>query len=207
MINLRFLALLDGEDLKDRAVLDVGCGAGRLTLPLALRSRRVIGIDRDEEAIADARRRATASGVGNVEFRVADAEAVEYDEFDPQMVVAHLCMSDAIIARAGRALAPGECLVFVAFHVDQWRETGSPSRFAYEEGRLRSVLQANGFVPEHLRVERQVARFSSVEEGLVGAAGFRRKWQADGRWQRYVEFLEKGGRTLTRSHLIVKARR
>lgn len=207
MINPKFLALLEAEDLKDKAVLDVGCGAGRLALVLALRARRVIGIDRDEQAIADARQRAAASGVGNVEFRVADAEAVEYDEFGPQMIVAHLCMSDAIIARAGRALAPGECLVFVTFHVDQWRETGIPSRFAYDEGRLASVLRANGFDPEHLGVDRQIARFGSMEEGLAAAAGLRDKWKADGRWQRYVEFLETGGRTLTRSHLIVKARR
>ncbi len=207
MISPKFLALLDEEDLKDKAVLDVGCGAGRLALLLALRSRRVIGIDRDEQAIADARQRAAASGAANVEFRVADAEAVEYDEFGPQMIVAHLFMSDAIIERAGRALGPGECMAFVAFHVDQWWETGIPSRFAYEEGRLRSVLQANGFDPEHLGVERQVTRFGSVEEGLAAAAGLRDKWQADGRWQRYVQFLETGGRTLTRSHLIVKAHR
>jgi hypothetical protein len=30
---------------------------------------------------------------------------------------------------------------------------------------------------------------------------------ADGRWFRYIKFLEEGGRTLTRAHLIVKARR
>jgi SAM-dependent methyltransferase len=207
MISARFLALLDDEDLKDRAILDVGCGAGRLALLLALQARRVIGIDRDESAIGAARKRAEAAGVGNVEFRVADAESVEYDQFGPQMVVAHLCMSDAIIARAGRALAPGECLAFVAFHVDQWRETGSPSRFAYDEARLASVLRANGFVPEHLGVDRRVASFGSVAEGLAAAAALQDKWRADGRWEKYVEFLEKGGRTLTRSHLIVKARR
>ena len=207
MISSRFSALLDEEDLKDKVILDVGCGAGRLALLLALRTRRVIGIYRDEEAIALARRRAATSGAGNVDFLVADAEAVEYDEFRAQMVVAHLCMSDAIIERAGRALGPGEGLAFVAFHVDQWRETGIPSRFAYEEGRLRSVLHANGFVPEHLGVERQLARFRSAEEGLAAAAGLRDKWQADGRWQRYADFLAKGGRTLTRSHLNVKARR
>ena len=207
MISPRFLALLEEEDLKDRAILDVGCGAGRLTLLLALRARRVIGIDRAAGAIEEGERRARAAGVANAEFRVADAEAVEYDQFAPQMVVAHLCMSDAIIARAGRALAPGECLAFVAFHVDQWRETGIPSRFAYEEGRLPSVLTASGFGAEHLTVDRRVASFGSEVEGLAAAAPLEAKWKADGRWPRYVEFLERGGRTLTRSYLIVKARR
>ncbi len=207
MISRKFLALLEGEDLKDKAVLDVGSGAGRLALLLAPRCRRVIGIDLDERVIREARAQAAAMGIDNAEFRMVDAEAVEYHEFAPQLIVAHLCMSDAIIARCGRALAPGECLAFVAFHVDQWRETGRPSRFAYDEARLASVLRASGFLPEHLEVEREVTRFRTVEEGLAAAVGLEDKWKPDGRWTRYVEFLEGGGRTLTRSHLIVKARR
>jgi len=207
MISPRFLALLDEEDLKDRAVLDVGCGTGQLTLLLALHARRAFGIDRNEAVIAEACQRATAAGVGNAEFRVADAEVVEYHEFGPQMVVAHLCMSDAIIERAGRVLAPGECLAFVAFHRDQWRETGVPSRFAYAEARLASVLEANGFVAEQFGVDRHVTHFGSAEEGLAVVSGLREKWQVNGRWERYVEFLKQGGRTLTRSHLVVKARR
>ncbi len=207
MISPKFLALLDEEDLKDRAVLDVGCGTGRLTRLLALRARRAIGIDRNEAVIAEACQRARAAGLGNVEFRVADAEVAEYHEFGPQMVVAHLCVSDAIIERAGRVLAPGERLAFVAFHADQWRETGVPSRFAYEEARLASVLEANGFVAECLAVDRQVTRFGSAEEGLAAVSGLRERWQVNGRWERYMEFLTAGGRTLTQSHLAVKARR
>jgi len=207
MLSPKFLALLEAEDLKDKVVLDVGCGAGRLAFRLAPRCRRVIGIDRDTTAIAQAQQRAAAERLANAEFSVADAEAVEYDPFAPQLIAAHLCMSDAIIARCARALAPGEYLVFVAFHVDQWQETGRPSRFAYDEARLASVLRENGFIPEHLEVEREVTRFGTVQEGLAAAAGLEDKWKADSRWQRYVEFLERGGRTLTRSHLIVKARR
>jgi hypothetical protein len=37
--------------------------------------------------------------------------------------------------------------------------------------------------------------------------GLEDRWKADGRWFRYIAFLESGGRTLTRSHLLVKARR
>jgi SAM-dependent methyltransferase len=207
MVSPRFLALLEAEDLKDKVALDVGCGAGRLALLLAPRCRRVIGIDRDERAIAEARARAAEEGIGNAEFSVADAEVVEYDQFAPQLIVAHLCMSDVIIARAGRALAPGDCLAFVCFHVDQWRETGRPSRFAYDEARLASVLRGSGFLPEDVEVEREVTRFATVEEGLALAVGIEDKWKVDGRWLRYVGFLEHGGRTLTRSHLIAKARR
>jgi SAM-dependent methyltransferase len=169
--------------------------------------RRVVGVDRAVEAIAEAGRRALGLGLTNVEFVVANAEAVEYDGWRADLVVAHLCVSDAIIARAGRALAPGRVLAFVAFHTDQWRETGRPSRFAYDEERARRVLGDAGFVVEHMDVEREVRTFGSVEEALATVLGLEERWKVDGRWFHYIKFLEDGGRTLTRSHLIVKARR
>jgi len=115
--------------------------------------------------------------------------------------------TDAIIERAARALRPGRCLGMVAFHVDQWKETGKVSRFAYDEARMERSLKAQGLVPEALEVEREVKRFASVEEGLAAAVGLEDAWRADGRWFRYIAFLEGGGRTLTRAHLIVTARK
>jgi len=206
-VSARFWELLLAEGLSDLAVLDVGTGAGRLALALAPHCRRVVGIDRDAIAVEEGRRRARDVGVGNVELVVADAEGVEYAAFDPDFVVAHLCMSDAIIARAGRALAAGRVLAFVAFHADQWRETGRRSRFAYDEAQARRALGGAGFVVEHLDVERAVQRFASVEQGLAAAVALEERWRADGRWFRYIRFLEEGGRTLTRAHLVVKARR
>ncbi|MFQ5893334.1 MAG: methyltransferase domain-containing protein [Nitrospinota bacterium] len=187
--------------------LDVGCGAGRLTFEMATRCRRVIGVDRNPMAVRAGRRRAAAVGVSNVEFLLADAEGMEYDIWSPELVVAHLCMSDAILERAGRALGPGRLIAFVCFHVDQWGETGTLSRFAYDEDRLRAALAANHFVVEHLEIEREVIEFASAGEAMARLAGLRENWERDGRWGRYLAFLEHGGRSLTRSHLIVRARR
>lgn len=195
------------EPLFELTVLDIGTGAGRLALALARRCRRVVGIDRAPEPLAEARRRATAAGLTNVEFVVADAEAGEYDVWTPDLVAAHLCMSDEIIARAGRALARGRTFAFVAFHSDQWRETGRASRFAYDEEHARGALSRADFAVEHLEVEREVTTFVSVEEALAAVVSLEERWKVDGRWFRYIRFLEEGGRTLTRSHLIVKARR
>jgi hypothetical protein len=69
------------------------------------------------------------------------------------------------------------------------------------------VLVEHGFVVEHLEVERDVKTFGSVEEALATVLGLEERWKVDGRWFHYIRFLEEGGRTLTRSHLIVKARR
>ena len=206
-ISPAFLKLLADEDLAGRTVLDVGTGRGRLALALAPRSGRVVGIDRDEVALTDARRAAVAAGLTNVEFIGLDAEAGEYGGLEPDAVVAHLCMSSAIAERAGRALTRGAPFAFVAFHADQWRETGRRSRFAWNEDAARVALEGAAFRVEHLSVERDVQAFGSVEEALAAAIGLEEKWRADGRWFRYIKFLEEGGRTLTRAHLHVRARK
>jgi SAM-dependent methyltransferase len=206
-VSPRFWGFLTGEPLAELAVLDVGTGTGRMALALAPLCRRVVGVDRDAESVAEARRRAAQAGFDNVELVVGDVETGEYGPWRPDLVVAHLCMSDPIVARASRALAAGRVFAFVAFHTDQWRETGRPSRFAYDEDRARRVLDDAGFVVEHLEVEREVRTFGSVEEALAAVIGLGDRWKADGRWFHYIRFLEEGGRTLTRSHLILKARR
>jgi SAM-dependent methyltransferase len=212
-VSARYWTLLQAERLGGAEVLDVGTGSGRMALALAPRCRRVLGIDRDPAALTEARRRAADGGVANVEFADVDAEArADYVDLTPTwkrptLVVAHLCMSEAIIAAAARTLSPGQTLAFVALHVDQWRETGRRSRFAYDEEEARRQLALHGFAVEHLEVEQEVQRFESVEQGLAAAIGLAEKWKSDGRWFHYIKFLEEGGRTLTRSHLVAKARR
>jgi len=206
-ISPAFLKVLADEDLAGRTVLDVGTGRGRLALVLAPRCGRVVGIDRDEAALAEARRAAEAAGVRNAEFVAVDAEDGEYAAFEPTAVVAHLCMSAPIAERAGRALPRGAPFAFVAFHADQWQETGRRSRFAWDEDEARRALTDAGFAVEALAVERDVQRFATLEEALAAAIGLEERWRADGRWFRYIKFLEEGGRTLTRAHLHVRARK
>jgi SAM-dependent methyltransferase len=212
-ISPRFWALLRAEPLSSAAVLDVGTGTGRVALALAPACAHVVGIDRGGEAIQEATRRARAGRLANTDFLVLDAEAPEdYRALvgqgrGPDLITAHLCVSDRIIENSGRSLAPGRALALVAFHVDQWRETGRRSRFAYDEDRMARVLTGAGLTVEHLEVEREIRHFDSVEAALAAAIGLQERWKSDGRWFHYMRFLEEGGRTLTRSHLIVKARK
>jgi len=206
-VSPRFLALLELEGLGEKRVLDVGCGSGRLTLLLAESARHVVGLDRDARALRDARARAAAAGLANAEFHEVDVEREEYARFAPDIVTAHLCASDAVIERAARALEHGGCLGMVAFHVDQWRETGRVSRFAYDEGRMAASLRGASLEPEAIEVERDIRDFPSLEAALAAAVSFEDRWKADGRWYAYIDFLERGGRTLTRSHLLVRARK
>lgn len=63
---------LTGEE----TVIDAYCGIGTISLFLAQRAKRVLGVEIVEEAIADARRNAELNGVTNTEFAVGAAEDV-----------------------------------------------------------------------------------------------------------------------------------
>src|SRR5439155_969065 len=122
-----------------------GASHGFMVGHVAPRARAVVGVDREARLIDEARKSAAAAGLKNVRFVVGDVEVEEYAPFKPDMVVAHLCMSDAIAERAGRVLKPGGVFAFVAFHNDQWKETGRPSRFAYGEVGAKRLLRKCGF--------------------------------------------------------------
>lgn len=55
------------------SVLDVGCGTGENALHLAARGHAVLGVDGSETAIARAREKAAARGLGGAQFHVWDA--------------------------------------------------------------------------------------------------------------------------------------
>jgi SAM-dependent methyltransferase len=55
-------------------LLDVGCGPGSLTLPLAGRFERAVGLDADPDMLAEAARRARAAGIDNAEWVQRRAE-------------------------------------------------------------------------------------------------------------------------------------
>lgn len=213
-VNPTFWRLVVEESLTDKTVVDVGTGAGRVALALAPLARQVVGIDRDEALVREGRQRAGEAGFRNVQLVVADADAladlrqpVAGVVIAPDLVVSHLFLSDRLVALAARALPARGAFVAAGLHIDQWRETGRPSRFAYDETRIRRLLADHGLAVEHLDVDRDVQHFPSVEAALAAAVGLEERWRADGRWFRYIAFLEEGGRTLTRAHLVVKARR
>jgi 23S rRNA (uracil1939-C5)-methyltransferase len=54
------------------AVLDLYCGLGNFTLPLARRAGRVLGVEGEAGLVGRARRNAERNGIGNARFAVAD---------------------------------------------------------------------------------------------------------------------------------------
>ncbi len=64
----------------DDRVLDLFCGIGNFTLPLATRAQSVLGIEGDAGLVAQAQRNAERNGIRNVRYRVVDLNDPEQAE-------------------------------------------------------------------------------------------------------------------------------
>jgi SAM-dependent methyltransferase len=101
-------------------VLDVGCGPGDVSFlvsELVGGSGSVIGVERDEGALATARRRAGESEVSNVEFVLGDFREVELEGGPVDALVGRLVLmyqgdpAAAVTSAAGH-VRPGGVVVF-----------------------------------------------------------------------------------------------
>ena len=93
-------------------VLDVGCGAGTITVGLAerLTGGRVIGVDPSGDGFSEALRYAEDNGIGNVDFRVGDVYALDFpsDRFDACLCHSMLETLEDPLGGAGRDQAHAE---------------------------------------------------------------------------------------------------
>lgn len=111
-----------GRDAADPAalagltILDVGCGAGILTEPLARMGATVTGIDPTPELIAAARIHAEEAGLA-IDYRNATAEALTtageaFDVVTALEVVEHVTDVPAFVATCGALVKPGGMAIF-----------------------------------------------------------------------------------------------
>lgn len=167
-------------------ILDVGCGAGELSLAIgrARPQSQVIGLDISEPLIAVARDR--AGHLGNVSFLIADAADWRGSQFAADLVVSRhgvMFFPDPVAAFANlaRGAAPGCRLVFSCFRnrrENPWAERvtsllppGSvaepspdePGPFAFADpDRVGAILKAAGWAD---------ASFESVDFAYVAGSG------------------------------------
>jgi len=66
-------------DLRGQRVLELGCGDGRLTLPVAAEAVHVLAFDPDTDAVKRARRSLPPELASRVEYRVASGTAIEVE--------------------------------------------------------------------------------------------------------------------------------
>jgi 2-polyprenyl-6-hydroxyphenyl methylase/3-demethylubiquinone-9 3-methyltransferase len=98
--------------LEGKTALDVGCGAGLLTEPLARLGAKVTGFDASPEVIAVAREHAAAMGL-EINYRVGDVQALggQFDLITAMEVIEHVADPAAFVAALAKRLAPGGLLI------------------------------------------------------------------------------------------------
>ena len=64
----------------EQRILDLYCGIGNFSLPLARRATQVLGVEGEQRQVDRARDNAVRNGIGNCEFRVADLSRIDGTE-------------------------------------------------------------------------------------------------------------------------------
>ncbi len=169
--------------------IDVACGPGVVSRATASRVGSVRGVDLTPAMVEEAARRADEEGVGNVDFTVGDATALELpnDSFDGAITrfsLHHIPAPGRVVAEMARVVRPGGWVLVSDIVGDEdgeataWREEierlRDPSHWAcLTQGRLRRAgtaagltLDAEKLVPIEIDFDDWLARGS----GGAGAA-------------------------------------
>ena len=99
----------------DARLLDLGCGDGRIAIGLAERVGEVVGVDLHADELETGRRYARELRVANIEFRVADATALDLADASFDACQCHSLLEAvpdplAVLGEAMRVLRPSGVL-------------------------------------------------------------------------------------------------
>ena len=152
------------------SILDLACGYGRLTIPLAERGFAVTGLDLSETLLGQARAAATEAGV-QVTWHKGDMRDIPWqDSFDGVInVFSSFGYFDDetenrhVLSAVARALKPGGHFLIDVVNRD-WRVCQLPERHWFEAGEL-IVLAEPWLNP------------------VTGRSGETWRWLEEGRWQ------------------------
>src|SRR5579884_2114488 len=107
--------------LTGKTALDVGCGAGLLTEPLARLGAPVTGIDAAPEVISIARDHARALGL-EIDYQLGDVQELQgdFDLVTSMEVIEHVADPAAFVKALTRRLASGGLLIMSTPNATSW---------------------------------------------------------------------------------------
>ncbi len=145
--------------LAGKTVLDVGCGAGLLTEPLARLGARATGLDAAPENVGAARAHAKAGGL-EIEYLAGGIEAVSgcFDLVVSMEVIEHVADTEAFAAGLADALAPAGLMVL-----------STPNRTLLSHLAMITVGEGTGAIPKGTHDWRQFLTPDELTELLAGA--------------------------------------
>jgi len=156
--------------LEGKTALDVGCGAGLLTEPLARLGAKVTGIDAAPEVIAVARNHAAAQGL-TIDYRNAAVETIggQFDLVTSLEVIEHVAEPQAFLDAIAKRLAPGGLLILSTPNATAWSKL---MMITLAEGLGQIPKGTHDFdkfiAPEAMRALLAKAGFSCVDvEGIA----------------------------------------
>jgi SAM-dependent methyltransferase len=177
----RLLGVLGAEIPPDSTVVDIGCGVGRLTRPLARAARQVSAIDISSEMLAEAQR--LNEGLENVEWLHSDGESLQpiadasVDVCISHVVFRHIpdpSITLGYIREMGRVLRPGG---FSAFELSndrkphERRRIRARDRIAAAIGRAPRGVTDDAWLGSHVEIDdvrRVAAESGTTVERVVG---------------------------------------
>jgi ubiquinone/menaquinone biosynthesis C-methylase UbiE len=179
--------LLEQRKVGRERALDVGCGIGRLAVPLARRFRHVDGVDISEEMIRQARR--LHAGVKNLNFLVGsgvDLDVCPPDHYDlvfSYIMLQHIPDPEIIygyLREFGRVLCPGG---WAFFQVPNDSMSGHQKYLKRWQQRRETLDKEGRAVPfedyDHPYLESKIRNFETIVqtpvkfERVVGALNHR----------------------------------
>lgn len=176
--NQFIAAIMSQADLDGKDVLEIGCGAGRITRDLAKHAKRVVATDPDEKAIAQAREKNAAP---NVEYLVEkdgipQAPAGSFDaviytlslhHVPPAEMTESLRRSAALLGENGIVIViePGYSGSFI--EAKNRFDAGSGDESEQQQAAIRAMNEFAGWTPGPTIVFRTLVTFDSEEDFLA----------------------------------------
>ncbi|XP_028841071.1 uncharacterized protein LOC114793464 [Denticeps clupeoides] len=138
--ELKELILLYLEKKKGKPhslAVDLGCGTGQNTRPLAPYFQEVVGIDVSESQVEEAK---AVPGYPNISYRAGPAEVIPFPDCSVDLITAasaaHWFDADPFLKEANRALKPHGCMALLGYTDNfkfHYQSCGGALRKIFEE--------------------------------------------------------------------------